>query len=55
MTLTLTLNLTLTLTLTRMDEAGIVMWEETLGPDVSVSNLQDAAWMGLQQQQLGEM
>ena len=41
--------------LDRMDEAGIVMWEETLGPNVSLHHMKDAAWMALQLQQLGEM
>ena len=41
--------------LDRMDEAGIVMWEETLGPNVSMHNMRDEAWMALQLQQLGEM
>lgn len=42
--------------LDRIDEHGIVMWEETLGPVVSVANLQDASgFMKIQLQQLDEM
>eukprot|EP00463_Aulacantha_scolymantha_P004788 TRINITY_DN5948_c0_g1_i1.p1 TRINITY_DN5948_c0_g1~~TRINITY_DN5948_c0_g1_i1.p1 ORF type:complete len:230 (-),score=27.72 TRINITY_DN5948_c0_g1_i1:73-762(-) len=42
--------------LDRLDEAGIVMWEETLGPGVSVKDLKD--WDGFmyhQLQQIDEM
>lgn len=41
--------------LDRLDEAGIVMWCETLGPGVSVKNTQDPAWMSVQLTQLNEM
>lgn len=41
--------------LDRLDEAGVVMWEETLGPGVSVGNILDPDWMKLQLQQLDEM
>ena len=41
--------------LDRLDEAGMVMWEETLGPNMSVPDLQDKAWMAMQLQQLDEM
>lgn len=37
------------------DESGIVVWEETLGPGVSVHDLQDAYWMKYQLQQVDEM
>lgn len=32
------------------DENGIVIWEETLGPGVSVNNLQSDYWMKYQLQ-----
>eukprot|EP00928_Gymnodinium_smaydae_P073392 TRINITY_DN56601_c0_g1_i1.p1 TRINITY_DN56601_c0_g1~~TRINITY_DN56601_c0_g1_i1.p1 ORF type:complete len:707 (-),score=80.53 TRINITY_DN56601_c0_g1_i1:131-2251(-) len=41
--------------LDRLDEHGIVMWEETLGPKVSLSNTQDPSWMKIQLKQLDEM
>lgn len=41
--------------LDRLDEAGIVMWSETLGPGVSVKNIQDSGWMAIQLKQLDEM
>ena len=41
--------------LDRLDAAGIVMWEEALGPGVSVENTEDAAWMATQVTQLEEM
>jgi len=42
--------------LDRLDEQGIAMWEETLGPGVSVANLQDTnGFMKHQLQQLDEM
>lgn len=42
--------------LDRLDEAGIAMWEETLGPGTSVKNLQDwDFFMKYQTQQLDEM
>lgn len=41
--------------LDKLDEAGIVMWCETLGAGVSVSNATDATFMIHQKQQLNEM
>lgn len=41
--------------LDRLDEAGIVMWCETLGPGVKVKHIQDPAWMAVQLKQLDEM
>ncbi len=41
--------------LDRLDEAGIAMWSETIGPGVKVENIQDPAFMKLQLQQLDEM
>ena len=41
--------------LDRLDEAGMLMWEETLGPGVSVANTEDAAWRAVQRKQLDEM
>ena len=41
--------------LDRLDEAGLLMWCETLGPGVSVANTQDAKWVALQLTQLDEM
>mmetsp|Transcript_3081 Transcript_3081/g.5710 ORF Transcript_3081/g.5710 Transcript_3081/m.5710 type:complete len:626 (-) Transcript_3081:166-2043(-) len=42
--------------LDRMDEAGILMWEETLGPDTSVKDLQDwKVFMPLQLKQIDQM
>jgi beta-glucuronidase len=41
--------------LDRLDEAGFVMWSETLGPGVSVANLQDENFLGHQERQLHEM
>ncbi|KAL3933475.1 MAG: hypothetical protein SGPRY_000266 [Prymnesium sp.] len=37
------------------DEAGILVWEETLGPDVSTSDIHSAAFMKAQLQQVDEM
>eukprot|EP01012_Entosiphon_sulcatum_P058680 TRINITY_DN8281_c0_g1_i1.p1 TRINITY_DN8281_c0_g1~~TRINITY_DN8281_c0_g1_i1.p1 ORF type:complete len:602 (+),score=62.71 TRINITY_DN8281_c0_g1_i1:40-1845(+) len=41
--------------LDRCDELGIVVWEETLGPGVKVSNLLDPTWMKYQLQAVNEM
>ena len=41
--------------LDRLDEAGIVMWCETLGAGVQAENAQDATFMKYQKQQLSEM
>ena len=41
--------------LDRLDEAGMLMWCETLGPGVSVQNTKDPAWVQLQLTQLDEM
>lgn len=41
--------------LDRLDEAGMVMWSETLGPGVSVDNTTDPVFMSFQKQQLNEM
>ena len=44
--------------LDRLDEAGIVMWSETLGPDVKLKNTQDfskGGFMEYQMQQMQEM
>ena len=41
--------------LDRLDEAGIVMWCETLGPGVRLRDTQDPAWMKIQLTQLAEM
>ena len=41
--------------LDRLDEHGMVMWCETLGPNVSVANAQDPVFRRYQQQQLNEM
>lgn len=41
--------------LDRLDEAGMVMWSETLGPAVSVANTLDPVFMRFQMQQLNEM
>ena len=38
-----------------LDEAGIGMWEETLGPGVSTSDLESDYWMRYQLQQVAEM
>ncbi len=37
------------------DENGIAVWEETLGPGVSVSDLQNNYWMKYQLIQVDEM
>ena len=37
------------------NQAGMLMWEETLGPGVSVGNAADAAWRAVQRRQLDEM
>jgi beta-glucuronidase len=41
--------------LDRLDEAGIVMWCETLGPAVTVADIQSEYFMTYQKQQLNEM
>ena len=41
--------------LDRLDEGGFVMWSETLGPGVSVANLQDETFLLHQERQLHEM
>ena len=41
--------------LDRLDEAGMAMWSETIGPSVSSKDMQDPAWMRIQLRQLGEM
>jgi beta-glucuronidase len=41
--------------LDRLDEAGIVMWCETLGPATSVRNMQDDYFLKYQHQQINEM
>jgi beta-glucuronidase len=41
--------------LDRLDEAGIVMWCETLGPNTSVNNMQDPHFLKYQHQQINEM
>jgi beta-glucuronidase len=41
--------------LDRLDEAGMVMWCETLGPGVSTKDTQNPEWMTVQEQQLNEM
>lgn len=41
--------------LDRLDENGIVMWCETLGPGVSSSNAQDPRFLSYQRQQMNEM
>jgi beta-glucuronidase len=41
--------------LDRLDEAGIVMWSETLGPRTSVENMQDPYFLKYQHQQINEM
>ena len=41
--------------LDRLDEAGILMWEEALGPNVKTANTQDPYFMGYQVQQLNEV
>ncbi len=41
--------------LDRLDEVGMVMWCETLGPGVSVENLQDEYFLTHQEQQMKEM
>lgn len=41
--------------LDRLDEAGIAVWSETIGPGVSTHNIQDPTFMKLQLQQLDEM
>lgn len=41
--------------LDRLDEAGIVMWEETLGPGTSTANMNDPYFMKYQLQQVDEM
>lgn len=41
--------------LDRMDESGMAMWEETLGPGVTVENTQSKEFMKYQIQQLEEM
>jgi len=41
--------------LDRLDEHGVVMWEETLGPNVSLGDTVDAFFMKYQLQQLNEM
>jgi hypothetical protein len=38
-----------------LDEHGIVMWSETLGPGVSLQNLQDDYFLEQQEQQINEM
>ncbi|KAG7352478.1 beta-galactosidase [Nitzschia inconspicua] len=41
--------------LDRLDEAGIIMWCETLGPDTTVKNMQDVYFLKFQNQQINEM
>jgi beta-glucuronidase len=41
--------------LDRLDELGIAMWSETLGPGVSLANIKDPTFMKYQLQQLDEM
>ena len=41
--------------LDRLDEAGLAMWEEALGPGVKTYNLRDEAWMAHQLAQLAAM
>eukprot|EP00934_Nitzschia_sp_Nitz4_P001701 Nitzschia sp. Nitz4//scaffold180_size44305//9875//11896//NITZ4_007235-RA/size44305-processed-gene-0.18-mRNA-1//-1//CDS//3329539455//1701//frame0 len=41
--------------LDRLDEAGLVMWSETLGPDVEVSDLTDPYFLHWQERQINEM
>lgn len=41
--------------LDRLDENGFAMWSETLGPNVSVANLQDSYFLRHQAQQVDEM
>jgi len=41
--------------LDRLDESGLIMWSETLGPNVSLRDLQDSVFMGYQTQQIREM
>lgn len=41
--------------LDRLDEAGFAMWEEALGPGVSVKDIQDPLFMKYQLQQMEEM
>lgn len=41
--------------LDRLDEAGIIMWCETLGPDTNVKNMQDDYFLKYQRQQINEM
>jgi beta-glucuronidase len=41
--------------LDRLDENGLIMWCETLGPNVSVQNTQDAVFLKYQAKQVNEM
>jgi beta-glucuronidase len=41
--------------LDRMDESGMVMWSETLGPGVKAANMTDPVFLGFQALQLNEM
>jgi len=41
--------------LDRLDEVGFIMWSETLGPQVSVQNLQDEYFLHYQEEQIHEM
>lgn len=41
--------------LDRMDENGMVMWSETLGPGVKAANMTDPVFLGFQAHQLNEM